>query len=106
MDELYKILITSICSILASSGFWLYVQKRTEKHTAELNKFCDQADMLRGLGHDRIIDQGLTYIRRGFITASQYENLNDYLYKPYKRLGGNGSADRVMNEVNKLEIRG
>lgn len=33
------------------------------------------------------------------------ENLNTYLYEPYKKLGGNGSALRVMQEVNKLPIR-
>ena len=37
--------------------------------------------------------------------ADEYENLNTYLYEPYKKLGGNGSALRVMQEVNKLPIR-
>ena len=97
MLEIYKLLIMLICAIIASSGFWMYMQKRKEAS-------CAQTEMLRGLGHDRIIRLGLEYIQRGFITTSEYENLNDYLYLPYKKLGGNGSADRVMAEVDKLEI--
>ena len=61
--------------------------------------------MLIGLGHDRIMYLGMRYIERGWITQDEYENLNTYLYEPYKKLGGNGSALRVMQEVNKLPIR-
>jgi hypothetical protein len=61
--------------------------------------------MLIGLGHDRIMFLGMKYIERGFITQDEYENLYDYLYKPYKKLGGNGSAERVMKEVDKLPIK-
>ena len=61
--------------------------------------------MLIGLAHDRILYLGMQYIERGYITQDEYENLYEYLYKPYEKLGGNGSAKRVMTEVNKLPIR-
>lgn len=61
--------------------------------------------MLLGLGHDRIMFLGLKYLDRGWITQDEYENLNDYLYAPYKKLGGNGSAQKIMAEVEKLPIR-
>ena len=32
-------------------------------------------------------------------------DLTKWLYEPYEKLGGNGSAKRVMLEVNKLPIR-
>ena len=98
MDTWVAILITAVASVLASSGFWAFIMKRTEKNDAE-------ARMLVGLGHDRIIELGLKYIQRGWITEEEYENLNDYLYKPYEELGGNGSAKRIMMEVNRLPIR-
>lgn len=60
--------------------------------------------MLIGLGHDRIIYLGMQYIERGWITQDEYENLHDYLYIPYKMMGGNGSAERVMRAVDSLEI--
>lgn len=61
--------------------------------------------MLIGLAHDRIIYLGLKYIERGWITKDEYENLIDYLYVPYDKLGGNGSAQRIINEVKKLPIK-
>jgi len=61
--------------------------------------------MLLGLGHDRIMYLGMHYIERGYITKDEYENLNDYLYVPYTRMNGNGSASRIMKEVNTLPIK-
>ena len=70
-----------------------------------LEKKDVKTEMLIGLGHDRIIYLGLCYIERGWITRDEYENLNDYLYKPYAKMGANGSAKRIMQEVDKLPIR-
>lgn len=84
-------------SVLASSGFWAFLQKHFDKNDSTKR-------LLIGIGHDRIMYLGLQYIKRGSITADEYENLHDYLYLPYKENGGNGSAARVMNEVEKLPI--
>ena len=71
-------------------------------------KVMDKKDvrtqMLVGLGHDRIMYLGMHYIERGWITRDEYENLVDYLYKPYEMMGGNGSAKRVIEEVKKLPL--
>lgn len=91
-------IVTIVCSVIASSGFWAYIQRIRDKKD-------DKAALLIGLAHDRIIYLGMRYVERGYITQDEYENLNDYLYKPYKQLGGNGSGARVMQEVNKLPIR-
>lgn len=72
-------------------------EKRSEKDGAERK-------MLVGLAHDRIIHLGMIYIQRGHITQDEYENLQVYLYEPYEKMGGNGSAKRVMEEVRKLPI--
>lgn len=60
--------------------------------------------LLLGLAHDRIIHLGMSYIRRGWITKDEYEDLDKYLYGPYSTFGGNGLAERVMTEVRKLPI--
>ena len=91
-------LITIIGAVIASSGFWTYVQKKSEKKDVKTL-------MLMGLAHDRIIYLGMCYIDRGYITHDEYENLYDYLYKPYKQMDGNGSAHRIIDEVKKLPIR-
>ena len=33
------------------------------------------------------------------------DSLYNYLYLPYKELGGNGTAERMLNEVKKLPIK-
>lgn len=57
-----------------------------------------------GLGHNQIMTLGMSYIQRGEITQNEYENLRKYLYEPYVEMGGNGSAERIMREVDKLRI--
>lgn len=97
MDVWMQVIITVFSSVLASSGLWAYIAKRAEKKDVK-------TEMLIGLGHDRIMYLGMSYIDRGWITSDEYENLYEYLYKPYEKMGGNGSAKRIMNEVNKLSI--
>lgn len=92
-----ELIITVFCAVLASSGFWAFIQWKGDRKDTK-------TQMLIGLAHDRIIYLGMCYIDRGWITQDEYENLNDYLYKPYAKLGGNGSAKKVMEEVNKLPI--
>lgn len=97
MDNTIQIIVTIVCSVLASSGLWGLITKLSERKDV-------RTQMLIGLGHDRIMYLGMKYIERGEITQSEYENLHKYLYEPYKRMGGNGSAERVMREVDKLKI--
>lgn len=97
MEPWIVTILTIFGSVAASSGFWAWLQKRGEKKDWKTK-------MLIGLGHDRIIYLGMVYIERKKITQDEYENLHDYLYLPYKGLGGNGSADRVMAEVEKLRL--
>lgn len=100
MDPVIQTIISVICAVLASSGLWAFLQNRIEAH----GKGNSERQMLVGLAHDRIISLGMQYIDRGYITHDEYENLYRYLYKPYKDLGGNGSATRILNEVDKLPI--
>ena len=93
-----QMIVTVVCSVVASSGFWALVQSRMNKHDANTR-------LLLGLAHDRICYLGLKCIERGYITQDEYENLNDYLYVPYQERGGNGSAQRVMETVKKLPFR-
>ena len=96
------LVIAIITAIFASTGFWAFltsmIQRRDKKASAE-------AQMLRGLGHDRICSLGAHYIKQGYITTEDYENLHDYLFVPYKKLGGNGTAEKIMKEVNKLPLK-
>lgn len=92
-----QVLITALATVAASSGFWIYMDRKKANRDA-MNR------LLIGLAHDRIIFLSMKYIERKFITQDEHENLYEFLYKPYKDLGGNGSADRLMEEVNRLPI--
>jgi len=89
--------VVILTTLLASAGFWTFATKIVDKRSAKTK-------MLLGLGHDRIMSLCTKYIERGWITQGEYENLYKYLYKPYKDMGGNGSAERLMKEVDKLKI--
>lgn len=97
MNEWMQVMLTVISSVLASSGLWTYMMKKSEQKDVK-------TEMLIGLAHDRIVFLGMAYIERGWITQDEYENLYEYLYKPYEKMGGNGSAKKIMQEVNKLPI--
>lgn len=90
--------IGGLLGILASSGFWAYLMKKSDNRRA-------QDKLLLGLACDRIVHLGMAYIERGEITKDEYETLHDYLWIPYRECGGDGTAERVMNEVSKLRIR-
>lgn len=104
ITPLASAILTFFGGILASSGFWAFMQERQKRKEAKQKQNSIETQMLIGLAHDRVIYLGMTYVERGWVTQDEYENLYEYLYKPYEKLGGNGSAKRIMTEVNKLPI--
>ena len=97
-----ELFISSVVAVLGSSGIWTFVTtlylKRQERKSLT-NK------LLLGLGHDKIIYLCEKYIERGWITTEEYENLHDYLFIPYKDMGGNGTAAKLMAEVQSLPTK-
>ena len=97
-DLVSTLLIPVILAIIASSGFWALLDRRSAKATG-------QTELLIGLAHDRLRYLCLRAIEQGFINQDDYEDLVNYLYKPYLKLGGNGSILRLMEQVNKLPLK-
>ncbi len=95
--------LVAIIAGLTGGGISQLIIFFTQRRDAK--KANPMADMLKGLGHDRIIELGTKYIQNGSITRDEFENLNDYLYKPYQELGGNGTAEKIMQEVRKLPLK-
>jgi len=91
----YEIAFTVLGSILASNGLWGLVAKVTEKKS-------DRNKLLMGLAYSEIINRSERYIERGYISSDEYHELDHYLYQPYKKMGGNGTAMRLMQIVEKL----
>ena len=95
--SLTQIVITIITATLASTGLWTFLGNRVERSTAE-------KELLVGIGHIELVFFGLQYIERGWLTKDEYETMQD-LFKPYVKLGGNGSGTKIMKEIEKLPIR-
>lgn len=86
---------SGICSLII-----FLIQRHDRKSEGEPDR-----QMLMGLAHDRIYELGERYIRRGWISVDEYDNLSKYLYKPYKDLHGDGTGDKIMQLVDELQIR-
>jgi len=83
--------------LAASGGFWIYLKKRFETNDSS-NK------LLLGLAHYKIVELGVHYIDKGFVTKDEYDDLIRYFYDPYVALGGNGSVERIMRLVQRLPL--
>jgi len=95
-------IVAIVVSIFGSTGFWALVtgivSSKTRKKSAE-------SRMLKGLAHDRICELGSRYLKQGYVSKDQYENLHDYLFIPYRDLGGNGTAEKIIGDVQRLPIK-
>ena len=92
------VLVTVFVTVLASNGFWAILQKKFDRNSTEKK-------LLVGIAHDRIVYAGEEFIARGWITYDEYEDFMKYLYMPYAEYGGNGTAERILDEVKKLPLK-
>lgn len=96
------IIIPLVCAVFASTGFWTLINNIWQ---ARSKKKSNESRLMMGLAYDRILTLASFYISKGTITADEYHDLEHYLYEPYKSMGGNGTAEKMMLEVGKLPIR-
>ena len=62
--------------------------------------------MIKGLAYNAILSEARFMMDRGYATPEEYRDVYLYLYEPYKTLGGNGAAERVMQELGRLPMKG
>lgn len=92
------IIITLAVAVFGSTGFWSWLASRSKKKSAE-------ARLIMGLAYSEIIRRSEDYIRRGFVEPTEFDELDRYLFQPYTEMGGNGTAQKLMDEVRKLPTR-
>ena len=97
-----EVIIALVVAVFGSTGLWTLVSTIWQ---AKSKKISVEGKMLRGLAHDRICELGSKYLRQGDITKDEFENLHEYLFVPYHELGGNGTAEKIMEDVKRLPIR-
>ena len=92
------LVFTGFYTVAASAGFWkVFSQRHSEKQS--------EIQLLLGLSRELFNIIGASYIERGWISRDEYENLVTHIYAPYKVLGGNSTADRIMEEISDLPFR-
>lgn len=96
MNPALQVLLVAFGGFLAGSGgFWVYLTRKYEKRDA-----VDK--LIMGLAHDKIVSLGMAYIEKGFVTKDEYDDLFKYFWEPYRDLGGDGSAERIVRLVDIL----
>lgn len=98
METWLQLALTSFASVIASSGFWAYMQSKDSKKDAKTR-------LMMGLAYDQLTKRGMEYINREWVTMEELEDYQKYFYDPYIELGGNGVAKRIMGAVSTLPLR-
>lgn len=57
----------------------------------------------KALLHNALFEKCQRAIKKGSITPSELDNING-LYKPYKAIGGNGTAEKLYSECKSLPL--
>ncbi len=95
-------ILTIVISCIGSAGLWTLI------NTIINRKFKKQDDndvikrALKGLLYTDCIEWGEKYTTQGYIDTQDFNEYLKYHYEPYKALGGDGTIDRLMNELQKL----
>lgn len=91
-----QMIATIVAAVLASTGFWTFLQKVVSKPRA-LDK------LVLAIVQERFVNLAQDCINRGYVTNQQYKIMMD-IYKPYKGADGDGLVDKYWSEVNELPL--
>lgn len=81
--------------IFGSVGFWTFIQHLLDKKSAS------RAAML-GIMYLGIKMSCSSLLKRGWCSTEEIEDIEKYMFEPYKSMGGNGTAEMLMNKVKGL----
>ncbi len=93
-----ELVIAVLVSFIASGGFWQYVLHKDKGKSATTR-------LMMGLAYDKIMFLGMHYIERGWISKDEFEDFQKYFFEPYKELGGNGVAEKMMTSIGNLPLK-
>lgn len=98
-----EFILSIVCAAFASTGFWSLVMYKIQKR----DKHKDSMTLLMlGIAHDLIMSKSAQFIAQGYVTKDEYGDFMKYLYNPYRDLGGDGTAEKVVEgQVKKLDIK-
>ena len=109
-----------IAAIFASNGLFqliMYIlqskekererkrQEEVEKNLIKVEDFKNLCACVTVIALFRITREAKRHINNGYITLDDYHTLKHNLYEPYRKLGGNGQAEKCMEVVEELPTR-
>ena len=103
MNEIIIALIAALTGSGVSSIIIVLLQRKWSKQDMHDERVDALVDATKVQMIDRVRWLGRGYIEAGEIRLEDKENLKE-MYAAYKRLGGNGHLDTIMNEVDHLKV--
>lgn len=103
--ELIQLIYGALLVALGAPGFWQYiVSPFIDKHRKKKNP-RDMA--MIGLLHEDLWDASVYYKNRyketgKGLSQARYNYLEEYIYGPYRDLGGNADAEEIMKDLHGL----
>lgn len=94
--------VTILVGIFGSTGFWAFVSSRRRKKeeaNSAITKVCV------GVAYLGIKMSCYKLLDRGYATPDDIEDIEKYLYEPYKQLGGNGTAEMIFEKTKSLPTK-
>jgi hypothetical protein len=88
-------IITILTGILGSTGFWVLVQNQRDKKSKERVAIMAMLFMAVKMSCK-------SCLRRGWATTEEIEDIEKYMFEPYKEMGGNGTAEMLMKKIQNL----
>lgn len=108
MEPWVQTIVTVVCSVFASSGLWAFIttviNNKKKNDSAERQEIDALTNMVKGLGHAKIVEIGTRYLERGYVTVDELNEFDHYLFNPYEGLGGNGYAKKIHDMVSELPV--
>lgn len=100
IDFIVKYWVQELFALIIAVITWLWKLLMDKKKENELIK-----EGMMALLHDRIYQACSFFLAQGWCTAEDRSNL-EYLYTPYKALGGNGTGESLYKKCLELPLTG
>lgn len=102
------LIITILSIVFGSSVITTILNRIFVKRDRKAEDASGMKEALRLLMKTRVRDLCIKYIDQGWVYADEYEDLNKmwHCYHDHDKLDGNGFLNHLMEEVDRLDIRG
>lgn len=88
-----QLLYWALTGVVGAFAVWVWRKIKSQKVEQDAIE-----EGVKAILHDRIYQAHHYYIERGYCPLDDKKNI-EYLYRPYARLGGNGTGKQAYEEI-------